>query len=152
MSTPVEFVSAAREWNYLTMHSSMGGFFHYARELGLSPMHLGALMKMGRGGASRVAELGVDFGVTTAAASQMLERLAAMGLVTRLEDPRDRRAKRVELTKLGVKTVAKATQARHGWLERVASGMTREELDKACEVLSMLVERAREIEAEEQNR
>lgn len=152
MPNAKEFVSKAREWNHLSMHSAMGGFFHFAKDLGISPMHLGALMKMGREGANRVAQLGGDFGVTTAAASQMLDRLVALGLVTREEDPRDRRAKKIALTERGAKTVAQVSQARQGWFERVASRLTREELDKACEVFSMLVDRALEIEKGDKKR
>ncbi len=149
MSTSKEFVSVAGEWMRLSMHNVMGGFFHYARKLGLSPMHLGALMKMGRAGAARVADLGGDFGVTTAAVSQMLDRLVSLGLVTRAEDPEDRRAKRIALTERGRNTVDKAMQARNGWLELVASSMTRAETESACEALKTLVEKARLLERED---
>jgi len=151
MSTSKEFVSAAGEWTRLSMHNSMGGFFHYARKLGLSPQHLGALMKMGREGAARVADLGGDFGVTTAAASQMLDRLVSLGLVTRAEDPEDRRAKRIALTERGRNTVDMAIQARHGWLELIASSLTRAETESACEVFKKLVEKARLLEREDRH-
>lgn len=148
MSPHKDFVSAASEWTSLSMHNAIGGFFHYARKLGLSPMHLGALMKMNREGVSRVADLGGDFGVTSAAASQMLDRLVSMGLVTRSEDPEDRRAKRIELTTSGRNVVEAAMQARNGWLELVASNMSIDETESACAVLKNLVEKARHIKIE----
>jgi len=152
MTIAKEFAQAAGEWTRLSMHSSMGGFFHYAKKIGLSPMHLGALMKISRGGTRKVASLGGDFGVTSAASSQMLDRLVGMGLVTRTEDPEDRRAKRVELTELGVKTVARGMKARQDWVERVAARMSEKEMKAALETFKVLVLKARELESEEKSR
>jgi DNA-binding MarR family transcriptional regulator len=149
MNTVKEFARAAGEWTHLSMHSSLGGFFHYAKEIGLSPTHLGALMKISRGGTRKVASLGDDLGVTSAASSQMLDRFVSMGLVTRTEDPEDRRSKRVELTALGMKTVSRGVAARHGWIERVASRMSEKEIEAALETFKILVMKAKELDLEE---
>jgi|WetSurMetagenome_2_1015567.scaffolds.fasta_scaffold631462_2 DNA-binding MarR family transcriptional regulator len=149
MTASREFATLVGEWARLSIRSEMGGFFHYAKEMGLSPMHLGALMRISRGGTRKVASLGGDFGVTSAASSQMLDRLVSMGLVTRTEDPDDRRAKRVALTELGESAVAKGVEARAGWVERVAAQMTKKELEAAAAGLKLLVEKARQVEAEE---
>lgn len=146
MSTKTEFVSAAGEWTQLSLHNSMGSFFHHARHLGLSPMHLGALLKMGKEGVNRVADLGGDFGVTRPAVSQMLDRLVALGLVTRTEGPVDRRAKRIELTESGKQTVSKVMFSRHEWIERIAELMSEEEITICTKAFKILSSKARELE------
>lgn len=128
------------------MHSSMGGFFHHARRMGLSPMHLGALLRMGNEGVNRVADLGGDFGVTRPAVSQMLDRLVALGLVTRTEGSSDRRAKRIELTELGRQTVSRIMLSRHEWIERIAELMSEEEITICTKAFRILVDKARGIE------
>jgi DNA-binding MarR family transcriptional regulator len=149
MTSSKEFADLLGEWARLSLHSTMGGFFNYAKKLGLSPMHLGALMRIGGRGKRKVASLGGDFGVTSAASSQMLDRLVSMGLVTRTEDPEDRRAKRVALTELGEETVAKGVEARAGWIDRLVALMSEEELEAAAAVFKVLVEKARRVESEE---
>ena len=53
-----------------------------------------------RGGASG-HDLAESMGVSLATITGIVDRLAAQGLVTRREDPRDRRVRRVELTAAG---------------------------------------------------
>ena len=62
------------------MHRSMRHFLRYARESGLSMSQFGALFHIHRRGSSGVTDLGDHLGVTSAAASQMLDRLVQQGL------------------------------------------------------------------------
>ena len=73
--SPDPFVDTLKEWFDVSMHRSMRNFINYARECGLSMSHLGALFHIHHRGRSGVTELGDHLGVTSAASSQMLERL-----------------------------------------------------------------------------
>jgi DNA-binding MarR family transcriptional regulator len=101
---------------------------------------------MGNEGVNRVADLGGDFGVTRPAVSQMLDRLVALGLVTRTEGSSDRRAKRIELTELGRQTVSRIMLSRHEWIERIAELMSEEEITICTKAFRILVDKARGIE------
>ncbi len=92
MQSPDPFVLALQNWVGMFMHRSMRDSIRFAKENGLSMSQVGAMFHI-RHGVDGVSDIGDDLGVTSAAASQMLERLVQAGLVTRTEDPHDRRAK-----------------------------------------------------------
>ena len=100
--TESESLTATLErWIDIFMHRSMRNFIEYARKSGLSMSQLGALFHLNRMGTSGVTNLGDHLGVTSAAASQMLDRLFQQGLIQRTEDPHDRRVRKIELTTQG---------------------------------------------------
>ena len=88
------------------MHHSMHGFVTYAKGQNLSLHQFGALFHIHRSGGCAVSDISDDLGITTAAVSQMLERLVQSGLIARSEDPNDRRAKRIDLTEAGIGVAA----------------------------------------------
>jgi DNA-binding MarR family transcriptional regulator len=69
------------------------------------PWHLGArgeiLAHMGPSGRSQ-SELTVALGMSKQAVQQLIDQLEADGVLKRVPDPDDRRAKRIELTELGL--------------------------------------------------
>jgi DNA-binding MarR family transcriptional regulator len=80
-------------------------------------------------------------GVTSAAASQMLERLVQQGLVLRMEDPGDRRAKKLVLTEKGKHTIQEVSQARQKWMEGLVQSLTQEEKEQITAALNLLVDK-----------
>ena len=99
------------------MHRSIRHLLRYARENGLSMSQFGALLHIHRMGSSGVTDLGDHLGVTSAAASQMLERLVQQGLILRTEDPNDRRVKQIVLTDKGLRFFKKASAlVKVGWM------------------------------------
>ncbi len=141
METKGQFVSSLQQWTEVFMKRSVGGFIMYAKERKLSMSQLGALFHISRSGASGVSELGDDLGVTSAAASQLLERLVQMGLVARTEDPEDRRAKRVELTELGQRVMRESMEARQRWYGMLAASLAPREREQATAALRTLTAR-----------
>ncbi len=91
MDSREQFLGALREWTAVFMSASMGTFLQFAKEHGVSMPQIGALFHIRSKGSCGVTDVGDDLGVTSAAASQMLERLVQNGLVQRREDPDDRR-------------------------------------------------------------
>jgi DNA-binding MarR family transcriptional regulator len=124
------------------MSTSMGAFIQYAKEQGLSVPQIGALVHIHSRGACGVTDIGDDLGVTSAAASQMLERLVQNGLIERHEDPDDRRAKRIELTARGLRMVRGIMEIRQRQFAALAERMSPDERDLAISALRTLVARS----------
>ncbi len=101
---------------------------------------IGALFRISHARAG-VSELGDELGVTSAAASQMLDRLVQLGLVHRSEDPNDRRVKQLILTGKGQQIVYESIQARQGWLGELAEALSPEEKEQVTRALEILGEK-----------
>ena len=146
MSTSAEFLATLREWVEVFMNRSMHGFFLCAKERGFSMSQLGLLMHISRKRVSGIADIGDELGVTSAAVSQMIDRLVQQKLIARTENPDDRRAKRIELTEKGARVVHECTEARQRWLESLSSAMSIEERKLAENGLRLLITRTNELE------
>jgi DNA-binding MarR family transcriptional regulator len=133
------FVTTLEEWLEISMRHSMRNFIRFARERGFSMSHLGALIHLHRLGSCGVTEIGDHLGVTSAAASQMLDRLVGQGLVSRSEDPEDRRVKRIVLTDKGRRILEESLRARQSWLEDLAHILSESEKAEATAALSLLI-------------
>ncbi len=92
-------------------------FKRFMDETGLSFSQIMVLMRLYHGSKSGVSEIGEQLGITNAAASQSIDRLVNLGLIERTEDPMDRRAKQLVLTRKGQALVEKGIKARCQWIE-----------------------------------
>jgi DNA-binding MarR family transcriptional regulator len=128
------------------MRRSMRQVLRIAKEDGLSMSQVGAMLHIHRMGVSGVSDIGDDLRVSSAAASQMLDRLVGQGLVVRSEDPRDRRVKQIVLTEAGQRRLQEILHARQGWLESLADLLTPEEQTQIVAALKTLIERADQLE------
>ncbi len=129
------------------MRSSMHGLILFMKDNDLSMSQIGALFQIKRG-RSNVSELGESLGVTIAAASQMIDRLVQQGLIIRLEDPEDRRAKQLALTEKARRILKGSVHARQGWLEQLAASLNAGERERVTAALRLLIERTEQLEAE----
>lgn len=134
------------DWIDVLMRHSMPDLLTFARENDLSMSQIGALFHIHRRGASGVTRLGDDLGVTSAAASQILERLVRLELVTRTEDPQDRRLRQLELTAKGRQVLQASLRARQRWLTALANTLTPDEAALVTGTLSTLIARANQLE------
>ena len=135
------FVDTLKEWIEVSMHRSMRNFIQYARKNGLSMSHLGALYHLHRMGQCGVTELGDHLDVTSAAASQMLDRLVQQDLILRTEDPEDRRVKQIILTDEGNRILEGGFSARQRWLEDLAASLSEEEQGSIMKALTLLIDK-----------
>ncbi len=135
---------AIHEWMHVFMRRSMVDFSHYARDTGMSLPQFVTLINLHRKGIAGVSDIGDDLGVSSAAASQMIERLVQLGLLERSEDPHDRRAKRIILTSRGRELLEKGMQARARWLDDLARALTPEQQETIIAALDLLTQAARE--------
>jgi len=143
---PPPLAEALHEWMHMLMRRSMHNFMLFAKEKNLSMAQINALFRLHHKGACGVSDLGDELGVTSAAASQLLERLVQQGLVARSEDPLDRRNKRIVLTEAGERIIQESIQARQKWLPSLAELLTPAEQEQVEASLRLLIERAALLE------
>ncbi len=148
MNSRRSLAASLHEWIETFMHRSMRGFILYAKERGLSMSQIGALLHIHGEGAPGVSGLGDDLGITTPAASQMLERLVQQKLVVRSEDPHDRRAKQIALTDKGRQVLEESIHARQGWLDDLVAILTPQEQEQVMAALDILIEKTNRLEKE----
>jgi len=141
-----EFLDAMGEWARVVMHHSMHGLIHYAKDNGLSMSQTVALFKIKRNGMCGVADVGEDLQVSSAAASQMLDRLVQQGFIQRSENPEDRRGKCLTLTDKGQSFLQKGIHVRQRWIEDLAASLSGEEMRAAALAVAMLVGKAKTLD------
>lgn len=90
----------------------MRNFIRYARKSGLSMSHPCAMFQIHRIGSCDVTDLGDHLGVTSAAASQMLDRLVQQEIILRTEDLNYHRVKQIILTDKGYRILEDGIHAR----------------------------------------
>jgi len=146
MSNTDPFLSAFYQWVDIFMHRSMRRFIHYAKESGLSMSMIGTLFHLSKKGCAGVTDLGDHLGVTSAASSQMLERLVQQELILRTEDPTDRRVKQIVLTEKGHQVLDEGIRARQGWLDDLVEILSQEEKDLIKGALDIMINKANQLE------
>ena len=136
------------EWLRVTMRYSMRHFMSFAKEHNYSIAQLNALIRIRYKGMCGVSDLGEEMGVTSAAASQLLEKLVQQGLVIRTEHPQDRRNKRITLTEAGEQVAEQSMQARQNWLDQLAERFTPAEQEQILAALKLLIKKSETLENE----
>jgi DNA-binding MarR family transcriptional regulator len=139
------FVAALQRWLEVSMHRSVRPLICYARGSGLSMSQLGALFHIHRRGSSGVTDLGEHLGVTSAGASQMLERLVQQELILRSEDPNDRRVKQIVLTDKGLQVLRESMRTRQNWVYDLAAALSDSEKETIEAALNTLVYKANHL-------
>ncbi len=108
---------------------------------------IAAMIKLNKGVVCGVTDLGDELGVSSAAASQLLERMVQQGSVERTEDPLDRRSKRIVLTDEGRKALEETMSAKQQWIRSLASALDETELARVTEALAILVGKSKMLAA-----
>ena len=128
---------------------SMQNYVRYIKGSGLSMSQVSTMFFLYRKGCSGVSDIGEEMGVTSAAASQMLDRLVQQGLILRSEDPHDRRLKQIVLTEKGCDTLEifrENLHARHAWIDELAAKLSPAEQEQVEAALKILIEKAGTLE------
>ncbi|GAB4401433.1 MAG: hypothetical protein OHK0052_24960 [Anaerolineales bacterium] len=139
-------VKSLREWTNIFMRHSMRDFMLFAKEKNYSMAQVNALFRIHHKGSCGVSDLGEAMGVTSAAASQLLERLVQQGLAVRTEDPQDRRNKLITLTESGEKILQEMIAARQEWFSHLTQLFTVEEQAQIATALQLLIQKAEQLE------
>lgn len=140
------FVSTLNEWIEAFMRRSMRNFILYSKESGLSMSQIGALFHIHKKGFTGVSDIGDDMGISSAASSQMLERLVNQELIRRTEDPHDRRFKQIVLTEKGDRILQESMHARQGWIEELVVTLSTNEKAQIIIALEILIRKVNQLE------
>jgi len=146
MSTFDPFVSTLHEWVEIFMRRSMHSFIQYARKNGLSMSQISALLRIHHQKSCGVTDLGDHLGVTNAAVSQMIDRLVQQELISRSEDPYDRRMKNLVLTEEGERIVQQGIRTREEWMDTLSDVLSNDEKKQVTAALQILIEKSKDFE------
>jgi len=126
---------------------SMTGWRQFVKSTGLSMPQFGLLMRLYYGGGCEVHDLGRHLDVSSAAASQLVDRLVQSGLVQRTEDPEDRRARQVTMTAKARALIDRGIEERYRWVDELVRGLNGEERDLALRALPALIQAEQKLPA-----
>jgi len=102
--------------------------------------HFRALVVVGSRGPMSLGELAGATGMNLSTASRMCDRLVAMGLVHRTEDPANRRQLSLSLTDAGVDVVARAMRQRREALRPMLEHLPKRKRTQLVRLLSEFAE------------
>ena len=94
----------------------------------------------------RMSELSRLLMVTGGNVTAIVDQLEKEGLVERLDEPADRRAFRIRLTRSGEKSFAEMARAHEQWVVELLSGLSRREHDELLKLLAKLKSHAVEVQ------
>ena len=134
---PAELI---RRWVQASDMRSMAEWRRFVRGAGLSMPQLSLLMRLYHGGGCGVHDLGSGLGVSSAAASQMVDRLVQADLVARAESPEDRRVRMVELSVRGRLLIERGIRRRYRWVDELVGALAPDEKASVRKVLPALIE------------
>jgi DNA-binding MarR family transcriptional regulator len=137
-------VIALRKWADVFRRLATEDFMRNSKVTGLSMPQLGAMMRIHHGAGS-VSTLGEELGVTSAAASQMLERLVQQGLILRTENPNDRRVKKIMLSDKGHQALHESFETRQQWMGNLARTLSESEKAQVTAALNILIDKAQQL-------
>ena len=106
----------------------------------LSIPQLRTLAYLHRHPGSCLFQVADHLGVTRPTASAIVERLVQRDLVTRTEDPRERRRVILRLTPLGTRHFQRVRQSTHGWMVTALSRLSPERLRQITQGVTLLAE------------
>lgn len=148
MTKQIQFMKSIRAWMDLFMHRSMRAWVRYAKATGLSMPQFSILMQLHHRGPCGMSGISEGYDITPAATSQLVDKLVQGGLIQRVEDQNDRRAKLLSLTEKGEEFVRRGIEERHRWVNEIADRLNPEERAHVSEALDILTRAAQEMDAE----
>jgi DNA-binding MarR family transcriptional regulator len=101
---------------------------------------IGVLFVLSHQGSQSIKDLSLRFGMTSSAATQLVDGLVKHGFLKRMEDRNDRRKMCVDLTSKGKKTLEKAKKQRIEKMAKMFEPLTDEELMQLQKIQSKIVE------------
>jgi DNA-binding MarR family transcriptional regulator len=148
MSESDQFTQVLHKWAATFIHRSMADYLQFRKDSGLSMTQMNTLYHLHHCETCGISDIGEFLGISNAAASQLVDRLVQFHMVTRDEDPTDRRAKQLTLTHKGEDLIAKSNFARRRWMERLTDELSEDEKKSIVDALNLLTAAAEKINAE----
>ncbi len=143
MTDSLQIKTALRRWMEVVMTRSMHDWVHYVKASGFSMPQFRLLMQLYYQGAGcGISQISDDMSITNAAASQLVDKMVNSGLLERVEDPSDRRAKRVTLSEKGREFVKNGIEQRYLWVNGLAETLDDEQREAIAQALTVLTDKA----------
>jgi DNA-binding MarR family transcriptional regulator len=115
---------------------------HVWEEMGITFPQLRILFLVRRDPGSDLRSLAERLDVGTSAASQQVDRLVDKGLLSRLEDPEDRRRLRISLTEKGNEAVESISAATRDYVHAIFEQFSDDQLRAVGSALASIVDAA----------
>ena len=138
MSSQNAFINVMESWASIYLFHSLTEFFNYLKLSNLSMLQAYALTFIFYKGSSNISDLCDHMMVSTAAASQMVDRLEKQNLVERTAEPGDRRVRKVVLSDQGENFVKQSIEARQSWVKEIPAKLSEDQLDQISTALKLL--------------
>ena len=139
-----EFSNSLLNGLALLMRVSLQDLMGYIHRKGISMAQINVLYQLYYRGPCEVLAFTHTLSLSPAGASQLIQRMVRQGWVERLDDPADRRVRRVYLTEPGRQLVAESIAVRNEWIQRFGARLTGEEKQQVAQVFQLLVEKIEE--------
>lgn len=146
MTDIVSFSDTVRVFMDLLVSRSMRGWKRFARDTGLSMPQFSIMMQLHYRGPCSISDIGDRFETTSAAASQLAEKLVHSGYLARTEDPNDRRTKLLSLSPKGRDLIEQGMKARYDWVDGLVSHLNPEEMRRIAEALELMAGAAQQTD------
>ena len=146
MTDTLQFPQSLRKWMDRFTHRSMHDSARFVKSSGYSMPQFFLMMQVYRREHCGISDLSEHLETSNAAVSQLVDKLVQSGMLTRTEDPNDRRAKKVELTHEGRAFIEESMEVRYLWVDHLADALSADEASKVAEGLSILDEAMKKVE------
>jgi DNA-binding MarR family transcriptional regulator len=146
MADSSQISKSLRDWVEVITHRTMRDQSRYVKSLGFSMPQFFLLMQVYHKKHCGISDLSEHMEITTAAASQTVEKLVQSGLLERAEDPTDRRAKQVTLSPKGRDLIEKSLAERFRWVYELEKRLSREDRIKVVEALNVLSKATKNVD------
>ncbi len=150
MTDSLRFSQSLRKWMDTFTHRSMHASARFVKSNGYSMSQFFLMMRVYHHEDCGISDLSEHLETSNAAVSQLVDKLVQAGLLTRTEDPNDRRAKKVELTAEGRIFIEESIKVRYLWVDKLADGLSEEEEKKVAEALNILEKTMQRVENSDQ--
>ena len=140
MTSQTDFLKTVENWAKLYFFQSLTDFFNYLKHSELSLLQAYALTYLFFKGPIKISELCEHMMVSPGAASQMVDRLEKLEMVTRIADPEDRRVRKVLVLEKGEKFMQENFVFSQSWLSEIPNNITPEQETQITAVLSILMQ------------
>lgn len=135
-----QFLEVAETWAKLYFFQSLTDFFNHLKHTDLSILQAYALTFLSFKGPIKVSDLCEHMMVSPAAATQMVDRLEKLEMVTRTADPKDRRVRRIVVLEKGEQFVQAQFVNSQNWLTKIPANLSPEQEQQITSLLSLLIQ------------
>jgi DNA-binding MarR family transcriptional regulator len=147
MTSSIDQLSEALHgWVKVFMRRNGEDYKQFMDESGLSFSQVNTLMRLHFAGQADISDISRQMGVTNAAASQLVDQMVRLGLLDRMEDPIDRRIKRLALTPTGHALAEKLVDMRKKWMEQFTASLSSQQRAAISDALQVMTDAAQKIE------